>query len=224
MSVLVDAHTRVVVQGITGREGSFHARACRAYGTNIVAGVTPGKGGQLFDDSIPVFDSVEEAVAQTAANLSLIFVPPPFAPDAIVEAADAGVSPGRLHHRGRPGTGLGACWPLPGNQAGASAGPQLPRPDQSRGALQGGNNAGSHPPPRQSGRGFPQRHPDLRSSGPADRGGHRPVQLCGNRRRSHRRHQLRRRSSPCSIRTRKRSWWCSSARLAGPRSRRRLPT
>ena len=91
MSVLVDENTRVVVQGITGREGSFHARACKAYGTNVVAGVTPGKGGQLFDDAIPVFDSVEEAVAQTAANLSLIFVPPPFAPDAIVEAADAGV-------------------------------------------------------------------------------------------------------------------------------------
>ncbi len=91
MSVLVDENTRVVVQGITGREGSFHARACKAYGTNVVAGVTPGKGGQLFDDAIPVFDSVEEAVEQTGANLSLIFVPPPFAPDAIVEAADAGV-------------------------------------------------------------------------------------------------------------------------------------
>ena len=91
MSVLVDTNTRVIVQGITGREGSFHARACRAYGTNVVAGVTPGKGGQFFDDAIPVFDSVEEAVAQTSANLSLIFVPPPFAPDAIVEAADAGV-------------------------------------------------------------------------------------------------------------------------------------
>ena len=91
MSVLVDENTRVVVQGITGREGSFHARACRAYGTNVVAGVTPGKGGQFFDDAIPVYDSVEEAVAQTSANLSLIFVPPPFAPDAIVEAADAGV-------------------------------------------------------------------------------------------------------------------------------------
>ena len=91
MSVLVDTNTRVIVQGITGREGSFHAGACRAYGTNVVAGVTPGKGGQFFDDAIPVFDSVEEAVAQTSANLSLIFVPPPFAPDAIVEAADAGV-------------------------------------------------------------------------------------------------------------------------------------
>ena len=91
MGILVDEHTRVLVQGITGREGSFHARACRAYGTNLVAGVTPGKGGQLFDDEVSVFDSVAGAVEETAANLSLIFVPPPFAADAIAESADAGV-------------------------------------------------------------------------------------------------------------------------------------
>ena len=91
MGILVDEHTRVLVQGITGREGSFHARACRAYGTNLVAGVTPGKGGQIFDDEVPVFDSVAGAVEETAANLSLIFVPPAFAADAIAESADAGV-------------------------------------------------------------------------------------------------------------------------------------
>ena len=91
MGILVDENTRLLVQGITGREGSFHARSCKAYGTNLVAGVTPGKGGQLFDDGVPVFDTVAEAVKQTGANLSLIFVPPPFAPDAIVESADAGV-------------------------------------------------------------------------------------------------------------------------------------
>ena len=91
MGVLVDETTRVLVQGITGREGSFHARGCKAYGTNLVAGVTPGKGGQLFDEVVPVFDTVAQAVEQTGANLSLIFVPPPFAPDAIVESADAGV-------------------------------------------------------------------------------------------------------------------------------------
>ena len=91
MGILVDENTRVLVQGITGREGSFHARACKAYGTNLVAGVTPGKGGQLFDDEVPVFDTVAQAVDQTGANLSLIFVPPPFAPDAIAESADAGV-------------------------------------------------------------------------------------------------------------------------------------
>ena len=91
MGILVDESTRVLVQGITGREGSFHARACMAYGTNIVAGVTPGRGGTTFEDEVPVFNSVEEAVAQTQANMALIFVPPPFAPDAIAESADAGI-------------------------------------------------------------------------------------------------------------------------------------
>ena len=91
MGVLVDETTRVLVQGITGREGSFHARACMAYGTNVVAGVTPGRGGTMFEDKVPVFNSVEEAVAQTQANMSLIFVPPAFAPDAIAESADAGI-------------------------------------------------------------------------------------------------------------------------------------
>ena len=91
MGVLVDETTRVLVQGITGREGSFHARGCMAYGTNVVAGVTPGRGGTMFDDTVPVFNSVEEAVAETQANMSLIFVPPAFAPDAISETADAGI-------------------------------------------------------------------------------------------------------------------------------------
>ena len=91
MGILVDAGTRAIVQGITGREGSFHAAACMDYGTNIVAGVTPGRGGQLFQESVPVFDSVDEAVRETQPSASLIFVPPPFAAEAIVEAADAGI-------------------------------------------------------------------------------------------------------------------------------------
>lgn len=91
MGILLNQDSRIVVQGITGKEGSFHARACMAYGTRVVAGVTPGKGGQLFDDEVPVYDSVEEAVEQGGANVSLIFVPPPFAADAIAESADAGV-------------------------------------------------------------------------------------------------------------------------------------
>ena len=90
MGVLVDETTRVLVQGITGREGSFHARGCMAYGTNVVAGVTPGKGGTMFDDTVPVFNSVEEAVATTQANMSLIFVPPPFAPWGSVSARVSG--------------------------------------------------------------------------------------------------------------------------------------
>jgi len=91
MGILLDENSRILVQGITGREGSFHARTGMAYGTNVVAGVTPGRGGQMFEETVPVFNSVEEAVAETGANVSLIFVPPPFAPDAVVEAADAGV-------------------------------------------------------------------------------------------------------------------------------------
>lgn len=91
MSIFVDKNTRVLVQGITGREGQFHTRQCVVYGTQVVAGVTPGKAGQLMDD-IPVFNTVKDAVKATAANCSLIFVPPPFAADAIMEAADAGIA------------------------------------------------------------------------------------------------------------------------------------
>ncbi len=90
MSILVNAGTRVLTQGITGATGQFHTRACREYGTRMVAGVTPGKGGTSFE-GIPVFDSVEQAVQETAANASVIYVPPPFAADAILESADAGV-------------------------------------------------------------------------------------------------------------------------------------
>ena len=91
MSILVDGNTRVLVQGITGSAGRFHARQCVGYGTRIVGGVTPGKGGTELDD-IPVFDAVEDAVRATGAEASMIFVPAPFAADAILEAADAGIA------------------------------------------------------------------------------------------------------------------------------------
>ena len=91
MSILVDEKTRLLVQGITGREGQFHAEQCRNYGTHVVAGVTPGKGGQTVMEDIPVFNTVKQAVAKTKANATMIFVPPAFAADAILEAADAGV-------------------------------------------------------------------------------------------------------------------------------------
>ncbi|UCF92452.1 MAG: succinate--CoA ligase subunit alpha [Desulfobacterales bacterium] len=90
MSIFADENTRVVVQGITGREGQFHTRNCIAYGTQVVAGVTPGKAGQKMDE-VPVFNTVKDAVEKTGANCSLIFVPPAFAADAIMEAADAGI-------------------------------------------------------------------------------------------------------------------------------------
>jgi succinyl-CoA synthetase alpha subunit len=91
MAIIVDRSTRLVVQGITGREGTFHALRNRGYGTNVVAGVTPGKGGESVD-GIPVYDSVRDAVASTGANTSLVFVPARFAADAIYEAADAGIA------------------------------------------------------------------------------------------------------------------------------------
>lgn len=90
MSVLVDTNTRLIVQGITGREGTFHAKGCAEYGTKVVGGVTPGKGG-MTHEGWPVFDTVAEAVEKTGANATMIFVPPPFAADAILEAEDAGL-------------------------------------------------------------------------------------------------------------------------------------
>ena len=91
MAVLLDQNTRLIVQGLTGREGTFHAKAAQAYGTNVVGGVTPGKGGTTHE-GWPIFNSVHDAVKDTGANATVIFVPPPFAADAIMEAADAGIA------------------------------------------------------------------------------------------------------------------------------------
>ncbi|RIK44622.1 MAG: succinate--CoA ligase subunit alpha [Chloroflexi bacterium] len=92
MSILVNNETRLVVQGITGRQGTFHAQQMKEYGTKVVAGVTPGRGGEWALGDVPVFDTVKEAVESTGANTSIIFVPAPASPDAIIEAADAGIS------------------------------------------------------------------------------------------------------------------------------------
>src|SRR5687767_13700290 len=90
MSILINKNTRVICQGITGEQGAFHTRGCKEYGTKIVGGVTPGKGGQTFE-GVPVFDTVWEAVEKEGANATMIFVPPVFAADAILEAVDAGI-------------------------------------------------------------------------------------------------------------------------------------
>ena len=90
MAIIVNSETRVITQGITGRTGAFHTRQCLEYGTNIVGGVVPGKGGQTFEDTgLPIFNTVEEAVSETGANATMVFVPPPFAADSVLEALDA---------------------------------------------------------------------------------------------------------------------------------------
>jgi len=91
VSIFIDKSTRLLVQGITGRDGSFHTKQMIEYGTQVVGGVTPGKGGQKFEDKVPIFNTVAEAVKKTGANATVIYVPPPFAADAMMEAADAGV-------------------------------------------------------------------------------------------------------------------------------------
>ena len=91
MSVFINKNTKLLIQGITGRDGSFHAKQMIEYGTQVVGGVTPGKGGQKFENQVPIFNTVAEAVARTGANATVIYVPPPFAADAMMEAADAGI-------------------------------------------------------------------------------------------------------------------------------------
>jgi succinyl-CoA synthetase alpha subunit len=143
MSVLVNEQTRVVVQGLTGKEGSFHAEQMIAYGTKVVAGVTPGKGGTLHLN-VPVFDTVADAVRMAHANVAAIFVPPPFAADAILEAIDAALP-------------LVVC--ITGRQR-APDRPQLPRHHLSR-QVQDRHHARPDSPPRSRRRGQPQRHTHL---------------------------------------------------------------
>jgi succinyl-CoA synthetase alpha subunit len=126
VSIFVDKGTRLVVQGITGRDGSFHTRQMIAYGTPVVAGVTPGKGGQKFEEKIPIFDTVAEAVAATRANTSVIYVPAKFAADAVFEAADAGVKLVVCISEGVPVLDMTRVWPFLAEKGVRLIGPNCP--------------------------------------------------------------------------------------------------
>ncbi len=125
MSVLVDKNTRLIVQGITGKEGTFHAKGCAEYGTNVVGGVTPGKGGTKHE-GWPVFDTVQEAVEKTGANATVIFVPPPFAADAILEAEDAGLPLIVCITEGIPSLDMVRVWSKLKHSASRLIGPNCP--------------------------------------------------------------------------------------------------
>jgi succinyl-CoA synthetase alpha subunit len=125
MAVLVDKNTRLIVQGITGKEGTFHAKGCADYGTKVVGGVTPGKGGTIHE-GWPVFDTVEKAVAETGANATVIFVPPPFAADAILEANDAGIPLIICITEGIPVNDMVKVWSVLRNSKSRLVGPNCP--------------------------------------------------------------------------------------------------
>ena len=181
MSILVDQNTRVLMQGITGSAGSFHAGQMLDYGTKLVAGVTPGKGGTEFQDRVPIFNTVADAVKQTGANVSVIFVPPPFAGDAILEAADAGVPLIIVITEGIPVMDMVKVKRALQGRPVRLVGPELPRGHHPRREVQDRHHARAHPQARADRRRLPLGHADLRGgvpahaarAGPVDRGGHR---------------------------------------------------
>ncbi|MFH1465637.1 MAG: succinate--CoA ligase subunit alpha [Pseudomonadota bacterium] len=126
MAILVNERTRVLCQGITGGAGSFHCRQMLEYGTHLVAGVTPGKGGQLFEGRVPIFDTVSEAVRETGANAGVIFVPPPFAADAVLEAVDAGIALVVPITEGIPVNDMLEVWAMVRSRGARMVGPNCP--------------------------------------------------------------------------------------------------
>ena len=148
MSVFIDKTTRLLVQGITGRDGSFHSKQMIEYGTQVVAGVTPGKGGQKFEDSVPIFNTVADAVAKTGANTTVIYVPPPFAADAMMEAADAGIPFIVCITEGVPVLDMTRVYPFVKERGGRLLGPNCPgliSPGESKVGIIPGNICTSGP-------------------------------------------------------------------------------
>ncbi len=126
MAILVDNNTRLICQGITGGAGTFHSQQMLAYGTNLVAGCTPGKGGQVFEGKVPIFNTVAEARSETDANASVIFVPPPFAADAICEAVDAGIELVIVITEGIPANDMVRAWAYMQGKSTRMIGPNCP--------------------------------------------------------------------------------------------------
>ena len=182
MSIYVDKNTKVVVQGITGSHGSFHAKQMLAYGTQIVAGCTPGKGGQMFEEQVPIYNTVAESVRDAGANTSIIYVPPPFAADAILEAADAGVGLVVCITEGIPVLDMVKVKHALAGSETRLIGPNCPgviTPDECKLGIMPG-----HIPKRTHWRCVQKWHLDLRSGRSAYRAWHRPKYLCRYWRRS----------------------------------------
>ena len=195
MAIFTSSETKLVVQGITGRDGSFHTTQMMEYGTNVVAGVTPGKGGQTFDGpggtGVPIFNSMDQAVAETGASASCIFVPPAFAAGAIMEAADAGVDLVVAITEGVPVQDMARAHAFARDRDARVLGPNCPRADQ-RGWSQDRHPSGIHRGTRPHRAGVAVGHAHLRGRPPAHQRRLRSDDVCGDRRRSVDRHELHR--------------------------------
>ena len=190
MSILVNKQTRVICQGITGKVGSFHTRGCLEYGTQMVGGVTPGKGGSTVE-GLPVFDTVSEAVRQTGANATMIFVPPAFTADAILEAIDAGIEVIVAVTEGVPALDMVHVYDVVKGSGVHLIGPNCPgviTPDECKIGIMPGYIHSA----RLDWRDEPQRNADLRSRLAADPGRARPEHVRRPGRRSDRRHVVHR--------------------------------
>ena len=185
MSILVDENTRLLVQGITGREGTFHALRCMEYGTNLVAGVTPGRGGTTWEEKVPVFNSISEAVAETGANVGLIFVPAAFAVDAILESADAGVPLVACITEGIPVMDMVRVGKYLEDKPTRLIGPNCPGLISPGGKAKVGIMPGNIHMPGRVGVISRSGHPHLRGRESAHGPWHRAVQLRRDRRRPH---------------------------------------
>jgi hypothetical protein len=191
VSIFIDRSTKLIVQGITGRDGSFHTKQMIEYGTKVVGGVTPGKGGQTFEGTVPIFNTVHEAVKATGANTSVIYVPPVYAADAMMEAADAGVQFIVAITEGVPVLDMTRVYPFVKEKGARLLGPNCPGTHHA-GAEQGRHHPGPHLHAGQHRGREPLGNAHLRSRLSAHPRRHGTEHLRGDRRRSDQRDELHR--------------------------------